>query len=121
MSRFCHHLGVPLLLSVLVASASAQAPPPPTFRHEIKAGKIEEECRALEAGARVAYRYVASAPVAFNVHFHKGNAVEYPVQVESSALEDAIFTAPSSEEYCWMWTNATSSIVTVEGSLVALR
>ncbi len=78
----------------------------------------------MEAGARVAYRYVASAPVAFNVHFHKGQrrrVVEYPVTVESSAREDATFTALSSEEYCWMWTNATSSIVTVEGSLVALR
>ena len=119
MIRFVHCFGMPLVFGALITSAFAQPSPPSTFRHQIKPGKIAEECRVLEAGARVAYRYTASAPVPFNVHFHKGNTVAYPVKIESSAGEDATFTAPSSEDYCWMWANTGSSDVTVEGSLAA--
>ena len=121
MIRFTHHLAIPVMLCMLATTAFAQTPPPTAFRHEIKPGKIEEECRTLDTGARVAYRYVTSSPVAFNVHFHKGNVVWYPVKVERSTGEDGTFTAPSSEEYCWMWTNPGNSNVTVEGSLTTLR
>jgi hypothetical protein len=123
MIRLCRHLAFLFALCALTTTSLAQTPPPPTssFRHEIKPGKIEEECRALKSGARVAYRYIASEPVPFNVHFHKGNAVEYPVKIDASAGEAGTFIAPSQEEYCWMWTNTTNRTVKVEGTLETLR
>ncbi|MEO8344182.1 MAG: hypothetical protein ABI607_00670 [Betaproteobacteria bacterium] len=112
------------LLSVVLAfsfNVAAQSSDTTNFKHEIKPGKIEEECRAVTAGTKVDYRFSASAPVAFNVHFHKGNAVEYPVKVELTIGERGTFTAPSREEFCWMWTNSSKGNVIVEGNLIEMR
>ena len=121
MIRLTHQFVVRFVLCGLTTAAFAQTPAPTKFRHEIKPGKIEEECRAVAAGTKTEYRFSASAPVAFNVHFHKGNAVEYPVKVEVTNGERGTFTAPSPEEFCWMWTNSSKSNVIVEGNLTEVR
>jgi len=67
----------------------------------------------------VSIRYVfeSSAPVEFNVHFHRGDSIEYPLKRDSVAQADDRFTAPSAQEYCLMWTNRSLQIVTVKGTL----
>lgn len=106
-----------LVLGVPVWAASAESSALKPFRHEIKSGKIEEECRLMDAGAKVAYRFASSAPVAFNVHFHQGKLVEYPIKVDRTGGENGIFIAASKQEFCWMWTNSSNDVVTIEGEL----
>lgn len=70
------------------------------------------------AGEAVAYRFEASAPLDFNIHFHRGKDVEYPVKIERTPRHDAAFSAPSAETFCWMWTSRSAGAVRVSGSVV---
>jgi hypothetical protein len=88
-----------------------------TFEHPIRPGKIAEECFKLPAGGAVGYAFEASASVDFNVHYHRGNDVFYPVKRDAIRQADDRFTAPSAEEYCLMWTNPSAQAVTVKGRL----
>jgi hypothetical protein len=46
---------------------------------------------------------VSVAPVAFNVHYHDGNAVVMPIAHENATQEAGEFTADRKEIYCLMW------------------
>ncbi len=110
-----------LISLVLSESAFPQRTEINAFRHEIKPGKIAEECRNLQPGERLRYRFEASAPVPFNVHFHRGNSVEYPVKIDKTSNEVSIFAAQSAGEFCWMWTNGTQDAVVVQGDLIRTK
>ncbi len=101
--------------------AGAQGVETYAFRHEIKPGKIAEECRNLASDERVRYRFEASAAVPFNVHFHRGNTVEYPVKIDKTSVAASIFTASSAQDFCWMWANETAESVVVHGELVRMK
>jgi hypothetical protein len=101
---------------VLMAQAAAQ-PAAKSFAHTVKAKGIAEECFRLPAGASVGYAFDASGPVDFNIHFHRGSDVEYPVKSDQVRQVDARFTAPSAQEYCLMWTNPTGAPLAVTGRL----
>jgi hypothetical protein len=62
-----------------------------------------EECIALEPGERIAYRFDARQPVAFNVNFHDSNAVIMQVSSDGTTSESGDFTADRKEVYCLMW------------------
>jgi hypothetical protein len=42
--------------------------------------------------------------VDFNIHYHRGDEVFYPVKRERMRGDGGTFTAKSGEDYCWMWT-----------------
>jgi hypothetical protein len=109
-------IALPLPLRALAQPAETYA-----VRHEIPPGKIAEECRNLASDERVRYRFEASAAVPFNVHFHRGSTVEYPVKIEKTSDVASIFTASSAQDFCWMWTNETTEIVVVHGELVRMK
>jgi hypothetical protein len=88
------------------------------FMHSIRPGKIAEECFKLPAGQTISYAFEATEPVDYNIHFHRGNDVEYPVKGDQVREANDRFTAPSTEEFCLMWTNRTLQMVTVKGQLV---
>ena len=101
---------------VCAGVAVAQVAPIP-FTHSISPRGFAEECFRLTGGATIGYRFEASAPVDFNIHFHRGKDVEYPVKRVDVRVADEPFTAPSTEEYCLMWSNRTGANVTVGGRL----
>ena len=114
--------GISLSAMVIIAileslGALAQPSPHGRFQHEIGPGKITEECRALRAGEVVNYWFEASGPVDFNVHFHRGDAVEYPVKEDATRKLTASFAAASTDEFCWMWSNRGASPVKLRGEL----
>jgi hypothetical protein len=90
------------------------------FRHEIKPGKIAEECRNLASDELVRYRFEGSATVPFNVHFHRGTSVEYPVKIEKTS-DVASIMASSAQDFCSMWMNETAETVVVRGELVRMN
>ena len=74
------------------------------FSHDLKPGGVAEECLRLPAGRSRAFEWSASAPVDFNIHYHQGEKVTYPVKANQQREGKGRFTASASEDYCWMWT-----------------
>ncbi|MGH8850219.1 MAG: hypothetical protein ACREYD_04410 [Casimicrobiaceae bacterium] len=62
-----------------------------------------EECVELTAGERIGYLFRAAVPVAFNIHFHDGNAVIEPISRERTAGESGELVADRDQTYCLMW------------------
>ncbi|MBL8308796.1 MAG: hypothetical protein JNL19_00095 [Burkholderiales bacterium] len=71
----------------------------------IAPGKFVEICENLPKGGSVAWEFKASAPLNFNVHFHRGKDVVYPEKQDGVSERQGTLAAPSKEDYCWMWTN----------------
>ena len=104
---------VAILLAGTVAAQSAAKP----FTHTLRPRADAEECFKLPSGQSIGYAFESSAPVDFNIHFHRGKEVVYPVKADAIPRMDDRFTAPSTEEFCLMWTNRTLEMVTVKGTL----
>lgn len=71
----------------------------------VKPGQFVELCEKLPAGAKVSWRFKADAALDFNVHFHEGKAVRYPVRQEQVTEAQGVLEAPGAQDYCWMWVN----------------
>lgn len=82
----------------------------------LEPGKIHEECLKLPAGGKRRYHWKSDAPVDFNIHYHRGTEVFYPVKRDAMRGDGGTFTAKSSEEYCWMWA-AKEKKARVEGGI----
>jgi hypothetical protein len=74
------------------------------FRATLAPGKIHEECQRVEAGQSRRFSWKSDAPVDFNVHYHRGNDVTFPVKRDAMRGDGGTFTAKDGEDYCWMWT-----------------
>ena len=80
---------------------------------QVAAGKFVELCGPLAQGEAVRWRYEASAPVDFNIHYHAGKDVVFPTrQAQVSAGRD-ILKVVVPQDYCWMWTNKGSVSVSL--------
>ena len=110
-------LAVAFVLAVLPAVA-ADAPQDSwkTFDVKLEAGGMHEECMTVDATDKRRYQWKADGPVDFNVHFHKGNSVSYPVKREGMRGDGGVFTPKTREDYCWMWT-ARDKPVKLEGRI----
>ena len=64
---------------------------------------VYEQCVLLQAGQRIGYLFRATAPLAFNIRFHDGNAVIEPVSSASTQGESGEFSADRDQTYCLMW------------------
>ena len=104
---------VAILFAGVVAAQSAVTP----FTHVIRPRGFAEECFKLPGGQSIGYAFESSAPVDFNIHFHRGNDVLYPVKADAIPRADDRLIAPSTEEYCLMWTNRAQEMATVKGWL----
>ena len=101
-------LAIALVLSPLPAGAqsleehAARAMRP--FEHTLQPGAVAEECVRLEAGRSRAFEWTADGSLDFNIHFHRGKDVSYPVKLRNETKGKGKFTASSTQDYCWMWT-----------------
>jgi hypothetical protein len=68
-------------------------------------GKFVEACEKLPRGAKVTWRFESRSPVDFNVHYHEGKVVQYPVRQDQVAASEGTLDAKLEHDYCWMWTN----------------
>jgi hypothetical protein len=93
------------------ASVSALGP----FGRDVPARGFEEVCVELKAGERVRYQFRASGDLDFNIHYHRGKEVFYPVKNTATRSADAVFTAPHSDGYCLMWERKGDGAVRVDG------
>jgi hypothetical protein len=74
-------------------------------------GKFAEVCGKLLRNDRVAWRFEASGPLDFNIHYHEGKAVRYPAREQAAAKSSGRLRAALDQDYCWMWTNRSGNPV----------
>ena len=109
---------LPALLLLLaapafVADAPSSAQP---FSATLEPKKMHEECVKLEAGEKRKYYWKSNAPVDFNIHYHEGNDVSYPVRRDGMRTDGGVFAAKIAQDYCWMWT-ARDKPASLEGKI----
>ena len=98
--------------AVYRASKAAVSALNDTLRVELAPFAIHSQCFALAEGERVAYRFTATRPVAFNVHFREGNARIIPVDVQATLAEAGDFNADQRQNYCLEWeAGAAGSVI----------
>ena len=87
------------------------------FSVTIEAKKLHEECVTLQAGEKRKYYWKADGAVDFNIHYHDGPEVFYPVKRDGMRGDGGTFTASKgTQDYCWMWT-ARDKPVKLEGRI----
>jgi hypothetical protein len=91
----------------VAAAAHAETPKPVT----IKPGKAFEKCLTLVPPQKLEYRFESAAKIDFNLHYHKGEQVYYPVKLDRTNAESGSYEAKANEVYCLMWENKTSAAV----------
>jgi hypothetical protein len=101
-------------LGTALAEASDKEPAT-VVNVDLAAGGVHEACVRLEAGAKRRWYWKSSAPVDFNIHYHRETEVFYPVKRERMRGDGGTFTAKTGEDYCWMWT--AKNAAKVEGKI----
>ena len=109
------------LLALLVVAPLAQAADTPKARWTsidatLEPKKVLEHCDKLAAGEKRRFHWKSTAPVDFNVHYHEGSEVFYPVKRDGMRGDGGTFTAKTAKEYCWMWT-ARNAPARIEGQV----
>ena len=104
-----------LLLSIAAGTASAAQEVGP-YAFTLTGKSFDERCLTLAAGQSIRYRFSASAPVDFNIHYHRGKDVFYPVRRSGMRDAEGTFRAREADDYCLMWEHAGSGSAAVTGS-----
>ena len=100
----------------LLAAVSALGP----FAFTVPARGFEEHCFELAAGESVRYRFRASDAVDFNLHYHRGADVVYPVRAAATQEHEGTYTAPFADAYCLTWERKGDGAVRVAGTVERL-
>lgn len=110
-------------IALLLVTALADAAPAGfgNFTFDVPARGFDEHCLKLEAGERIRYRFHATGDVDFNIHYHRGNDVHYPVRSSAIKTADATFSAPQADDYCLMWERKSAGAVRIEGSVDRIK
>jgi hypothetical protein len=94
-----------LLPSLALAQPTATPPGAQSKKVELPAREFHEECVELAAGQRLIYDFSAAKTVKFNIHYHAGGQILYPVR-KNARHAHGVFTSRAAQGYCMMWTNS---------------
>ena len=85
------------------------------FKREVRAepGKFVELCGKLSPGTEVRWRFESDAATNFNVHYHVGKEVRFPVKEDGVRKSQGTLDVPGEQDYCWMWSNKGSRAATI--------
>jgi len=98
-----------LALAACLAAAGCSTAPVDPDAPRVVHGKplppyeLHEECMHLAVDDRVDYRFEATFPVKFNIHYHDGNAVLAPIVRDNTRGDSGVFVARIAHDYCLMW------------------
>lgn len=95
-----------LLLGPLPAFALDFINPPEGYiKQRLTAGDVHEICWEMTEGQERSYLFESTTVLDFNIHYHVGDDVFYPVRRDGIKSDEGRFIATSKQEYCWMWEN----------------
>jgi hypothetical protein len=83
-------------------------------RLAVAPGKFAEVCGKLAKAQSVAWRFDASGPLNFNIHYHEGKDVRYPERRDALASASGQLRVALDQDYCWMWTNKSAQPVDLQ-------
>lgn len=63
----------------------------------------QEECVALDRDQSFDFYFVSTAPIAFSIYYHEGNALIVPDVREHATVETGQFRANHKDVYCVRW------------------
>lgn len=104
-------------LAALLAPSTHAADGVGPYSFTLSGKAFDERCLKLAAGESIRYRFRASAPVDFNIHYHRGKEVFYPVKRSAVREADAVFRAEGADDYCLMWEHAGTGAAAIGGSV----
>jgi hypothetical protein len=102
-----------IAFSLFILAACAAAPVKEGGKIEIKPAGIHEECSSVHRGQKIVYAFDASAPVDFNIHYHAGQKIFYPVEKRGVTSDSGKYEPETEDTYCLMWTNPLKEPVSV--------
>jgi hypothetical protein len=112
MQRAGWLLGAGLLLAATARAEVIDIEWSPAQRFErrlsVAPGGFAEVCGTLAKGSSVSWRFDAGERLDFNVHYHEGKAVHYPVKRAGVARAEGRLRPKIEQDYCWMWSNKSS-------------
>jgi hypothetical protein len=79
----------------------------------LRPDEVHESCHDLAAGAKINYSFECSSVALFNIHFHHGKEVSYPVAEKMILRSKGTLLADSTQTYCLMWSNPLSRTLTL--------
>lgn len=79
----------------------------------LRPGKVHESCHKLDAGSKLSYSFQVSSETLFNVHYHMGKEIKYPVAEQQTFKDSGIVYIDITQTYCLMWTNPQEHTVTL--------
>lgn len=106
-----------LLAACLLASATPALAA--SIDKALEPGKSHEHCEKLAAGDERRYHWKSDGPMDFNIHYHVGDKVEYPVKRAAMRGDGGTFKAKVDQDYCWMWTSRAPKAAKVQGEVEA--
>jgi len=114
-----HRIPLALILAILCSTAARAAIIDIAWsergrferRVSVAPGKFAEVCGKLTRADLVAWRFEASGPLNFNIHYHEGKDVRYPERRDASAGATGRLQVALDQDYCWMWTNKSGQAV----------
>jgi hypothetical protein len=66
---------------------------------------LHELCKRIRPDQKFTYSFESSGPVDFNVHYHRGEEVIYPVSEEKISTSKGYYSPKKENIFCLMWTN----------------
>ena len=114
-----HRISVALILAILCSTAVRAAIIDIAWNEQgrferrvsVAPGKFAEVCGKLARADSVAWRFEASGPLNFNIHYHEGKDVRYPERRDALAGASGRLQVALDQDYCWMWTNKSGQAV----------
>jgi hypothetical protein len=107
-----------VMLAAVAGHADARDPPGAASQTsktvELPGGEFHEECLDLSRRQRLHYSFRSAQPVAFNIHYHRGRDVVYPVRLKNIKSSKGVFSPPQDDGYCMMWSNSRRDSVKLE-------
>ena len=80
----------------------------------VQPGKFLELCGDLAKGQAIGWSFEADQSLDFNVHFHQGNEVVFPVKQDAIKQASGTLIVAAKQDYCWMWSNKGATLAVVK-------
>jgi hypothetical protein len=76
---------------------------------DIAPAKFVEVCGKLAKGQSIGWSFKGQQPMNFNIHYHEGKKVVFPIKKNDTTSMDGTLAVPVDQDYCWMWENKGST------------
>ncbi len=71
----------------------------------IAPSSLHEECLDMKPDQELFFSFEVSQAAHFNIHYHQGKEVSYPVNEKNVTRREGTFRPEIAQHYCLMWSN----------------